>query len=60
MAFFNPDFLQFFIDLAPNNNKDWFDLNRKCYEQSVKIPFQQFTKHLINCIAKDDSAFKEL
>ncbi len=60
MAFFTQDFLDFFIELAGNNNKDWFDLNRKRYEQSVKIPFQQFTKHLINYIAEDDSSFKEL
>jgi uncharacterized protein (TIGR02453 family) len=60
MAFFTQDYLDFFIELAGNNNKDWFDVNRKRYEQSVKIPFQQFTKHLINRIAKDDPAFKEL
>jgi uncharacterized protein (TIGR02453 family) len=60
MAFFTQDYHDFFIELAGNNNKDWFDLNRKRYEQSVKIPFQRFTKHLINRIAKDDPAFKEL
>ncbi|MBU3660558.1 MAG: DUF2461 domain-containing protein [Flavobacteriales bacterium] len=60
MAFFTQDYLDFFIELAANNNKDWFDLNRKRYEQSVKIPFQQFTKHLINSISKDEPAFKEL
>jgi uncharacterized protein (TIGR02453 family) len=60
MTFFTQDYLDFFIELAGNNHKDWFDLNRKRYEKSVKIPFQQFTKHLIDKIAKDDSAFKEL
>ena len=60
MAFFNPDFLQFFIDLAPNNNKDWFDLNRKRYENNVKEPFKFFVQHVINEIAKKDISFKEL
>ena len=60
MAFFTPDFLQFFIDLAPNNHKDWFDLNRKRYENSVKEPFKNFVQHLIAEIAKIDSSFKDL
>ena len=42
MAFFTEDFLQFFIELAPNNNKEWFDLNRSRYEKSVKVPFKRF------------------
>ncbi len=58
MAFFTPDFLQFFIDLAPNNHKDWFDLNRKRYEKSVKEPFKDFVEHMINEIAKTDQNFK--
>lgn len=60
MAFFTPDFLQFFIDLAPNNNKDWFDLNRKRYEQSVKEPFKKFVDHLIAEVAKSDPIFKDI
>jgi uncharacterized protein (DUF2461 family) len=39
MAFFQPDFIQFFIDLAPNNHKAWFDEHRQRYEQMVKGPF---------------------
>ena len=60
MAFFTPDFLQFFIDLAPNNHKDWFDLNRKRYEKSVKEPFKDFVEHMIKEIAKTDLNFKEV
>ena len=60
MAFFAPDFLQFFIDLAPNNNKDWFDLNRKRYENSVKEPFKLFVQHIIDELAKSDNVFKDL
>ena len=48
MAFFTQDYLDFFIELAGNNHKDWFDINRKRYEQNIKIPFQKFTQHLID------------
>lgn len=60
MAFFTDDFLKFFIELAGNNNKDWFDLNRKRYEDSVKNPFKKFVEHIIKEIAKKDARFKEL
>ncbi len=60
MAFFTEDFLNFFIELAPNNHKDWFDLNRKRCEESIKKPFYAFTQHLIDRITKSDAAFKDL
>lgn len=60
MAFFTEDFLQFFIELAPNNNKDWFDLNRKRYENSVKEPFKKFVQHMIDEVAKTDPKFKDI
>jgi uncharacterized protein (TIGR02453 family) len=60
MTFFTEDFLQFFIELAPNNNKDWFDLNRKRYEKSVKEPFKKFVQHMIDEIAKTDPKFKDI
>ena len=47
MAFFTQDYLDFFIELAPNNNKDWFDENRKRYHKSVKDPMKAFVDHLI-------------
>jgi uncharacterized protein (TIGR02453 family) len=60
MAFFSPDYLQFFIELAGNNNKDWFDLNRKRYEQNVKKPFADFIQHIIKRLATNDSTFEGL
>ena len=60
MAFFKQDFLDFFIELAPNNNKVWFDLNRKRYEDNVREPFKEFVAHLIVKIAEKDKSFKEL
>ncbi len=46
-AYFTKDFIQFFIDLSRNNHKDWFDENRKRYEQNVKTPFLTFTQDFI-------------
>jgi uncharacterized protein (TIGR02453 family) len=56
MAWFTSDFNQFFIDLAPNNNKEWFDANRKRYETSVKEPFEAFVAEVIQRVAKVDPA----
>jgi len=55
MKYFNDDFLQFFIDLAPNNNKEWFDTNRKRYESSVREPFKRFVADIIEEVRRDDS-----
>lgn len=60
MAFFNSDFLQFFRELAPNNNKDWFDANRKRYEKHVKEPFRVFTETLLHELKQMDPKLKDL
>lgn len=54
MQYFKKDFLDFFIELAGNNNKDWFDLNRKRYENDVKEPFKKFVGDLILAIRKEN------
>ncbi len=56
MAWFDRDFNQFFKDLAKNNNKEWFDANRKRYEGSVKKPFEAFVREAIARIAKHDKS----
>lgn len=58
MGHFSEDFNQFFIELAANNNKDWFDENRKRYEQNVKKPFDAFVADLIDALAKDEPEMK--
>lgn len=58
MSYFSPDFLQFFKELAPNNHKDWFDLNRSRYEKEVKLPMQIFIQDLITEVAKKDKKIK--
>mgnify|MGYP000491091090 CR=1 FL=1 len=47
MAWFTNDFNAYFKDLAKNNNKEWFDANRKRYETSVKKPFEAFVAEVI-------------
>lgn len=60
MRFFNPDFLEFFKELAANNNREWFDENRKRYEQEVKQPFRQFVACLIARFSEFNSSFSEV
>jgi len=46
------EFNQFFIELAANNNKEWFDENRKRYETHVKKAFEDFVALLIAEVQK--------
>lgn len=54
MQYFTQDFLDFYSELDKNNNKIWFDDNRKRYEKSVKEPFMNFVQELINELSKID------
>lgn len=60
MVYFEPDFIQFFIELAPNNNKDWFDQNRKRYTTIVKEPFKRFVTDLITELGKKNNKIKDI
>lgn len=53
-VYFTPDYLKFFMELAPNNNKDWFDANRDRYKKSVKEPFENFVEKLIKELKKTE------
>lgn len=53
MKYFAPDFLQFFKELAANNNKEWFDANRKRYETTVKKPMEVFVGDALKELYKD-------
>lgn len=44
------DFLQFLYDLSQNNNRDWFEKNKKRYEASVKKPFEETVAAVIERI----------
>jgi uncharacterized protein (TIGR02453 family) len=58
MRYFQPEFLQFFIDLAPNNHKDWFDQNRNRYKKFVKEPFKVFVSDLIERLGQHNPQLK--
>ena len=53
--YFKQDFLNFFVELATNNHKDWFDIHRKRYENNVKEPFKAFVTHMIAELSKKDA-----
>lgn len=47
MAWFEPEILDFFADLEFNNNREWFELNKKRYEATVKKPMEAFAAEMI-------------
>ena len=54
MAYFEPDFIEFFKELAANNHKDWFDENRQRYHNVVKEPFKKYVADVIAAVRKED------
>lgn len=47
MQFITNQYIQFFKDLARNNQRDWFQDNKKRYEEFVKQPFLDLLNGLI-------------
>jgi uncharacterized protein (TIGR02453 family) len=47
MASFTKPFLSFLKDLSDNNNREWFQENKKRFEKDVKAPFTAFVDELI-------------
>jgi len=54
MTYFTKDYLDFFKELAANNHKDWFDENRKRYENVVREPFKIFIADVIAAVNEMD------
>lgn len=54
MQYFEKDFVDFFEELEKNNNKEWFDENRKRYLKNIKKPFEDFVTDMIAELALDD------
>ena len=52
MKYFTKDFVAFFKELEKNNNRDWFQENKKRYESSVKNPFSIFVEALIGRLSE--------
>lgn len=55
MKYFEDDFIKFFEELTENNNKAWFDENRKRYLKIVKDPLNNLTTDLIAELSLDDN-----
>jgi uncharacterized protein (TIGR02453 family) len=58
MTNFSPTFIKFFKDLSKNNTGDWFNENRKTYEDEVKKPFASFVEDMIARIRKHEPDVK--
>jgi uncharacterized protein (TIGR02453 family) len=50
MTYFKKDTLYFLEQLEKNNNRDWFNENKKRYTESVKEPFEVFIGDLIDAM----------
>ena len=55
---FYPETLQFFKDLADNNNKQWFDAHRSEYEEFVLDPFRFLVSELAPFMSSIDPHFE--
>ena len=55
--YFQQDALDFLAELRTNNNKPWFDDNRKRYEQYVKAPFKAFVNAMQAAIMRYDKHY---
>ncbi len=54
MTFFEQDFVRFFQELRANNERDWFNANKKRFKQNVQQPFKAFLAMLLGRIHEDD------
>lgn len=51
MAYFTKDLIKFLKELKKNNERDWFNANKKRYLTSVKEPFELFIGDLIEAMS---------
>lgn len=54
MSFFTTDFIDFFLELEQNNNKEWFHSQKTRYQSNVKKTFENFVNALIHEIGKQE------
>ncbi|MFI5384611.1 MAG: DUF2461 domain-containing protein [Fimbriimonadales bacterium] len=54
MAWFTQDALDFFAELELNNERAWFEKNKKRYEASVKQPMEAFAAEMISRMQQID------
>ncbi len=58
MIFFSNEFISFFEELENNNNREWFNQNKKNFIHFVKEPFENFIEVLINEIKEYDESIE--
>ena len=54
MQYFTKDYINFFKALQKNNNKEWFQQNKKTYETEVRKPMIHFVSDLLLAMKKID------
>jgi uncharacterized protein (TIGR02453 family) len=54
------EYFDFFAELEKNNNKEWFDANRKRYEKHVKVAFKNLVEQIITEVAFVDDSIAAL
>lgn len=54
------EYFDFFAELERNNNKEWFDANRKRYEKHVKVAFKKLVEQVITEVAFVDDSIAAL
>ena len=52
------EYNSFFKQLTANNSTEWFNANKKKYEQHVKEPFHQLVQEVIDRMKKIDPGIK--
>ena len=53
MTYFTQDYIDFFKDLTRNNNREWFQENKKRYTKNVRGAFVDFVDALINALEEE-------
>jgi uncharacterized protein (TIGR02453 family) len=51
--------LTFLRELAANNNRTWFEENKKRYEAEAKLPFERLIESALAVLAEEDAAFEK-
>jgi uncharacterized protein (TIGR02453 family) len=54
------EYFDFFAELEQNNNKEWFDANRKRYDKHVKTAFKKLVEQIITEVAFVDDSIASL
>lgn len=59
-TFLDKEYFKFFMELARNNQKTWFDENRTRYHEVIKIPFENLVQSILEKFAKKDKSYADL